>query len=405
MKEIPGGVTAPRGFRAGGVRCGLKVSGNPDLALVVSEVPAAAAGVFTTNQVKAAPVLLSREVAARGTARAVVINAGNANCCAPNDRANAARMQAATAGALGVSPEEVFVCSTGVIGHELPVAKIEAALPEAVRVLRPDGGGEAARAIMTTDTRAKECAVEIALPEGSVRVGGMCKGAGMIEPHMATMLAVVTTDAPAEAALLHEILREAADRTFNCVTVDGDTSTNDTLVLLANGQAGPGVEAFRPDHPHLEQNQRALREALEYVCAHLAREIARDGEGATCLVQVSVAGARTPAEADAVARTVANSPLVKTAVFGHDPNWGRILAAAGRAGVAFDPATVTVSVGGVTVFRHGLAVPFDAAAAAAAFAAEEVEIALDLGAGPAAARIWTCDFTYDYVRINAEYHT
>lgn len=404
MQIIPGGVTAARGFRASGVRCGLKVSGNPDLALVVSDGPASVAGVFTTNQVKAAPVLLSRQVAAGGEARAVILNAGNANCCAPNDMANAVRMQAAAARALGLAREEVFVCSTGVIGHELPVAKIEDALPAAAAALSPNGGAAAARAIMTTDTRPKEIAVEIALPEGPVRVGGMCKGSGMIAPNMATMLAVLTTDAAVDAPALQAMLAEAAKATFNCVTVDGDTSTNDTLLFFAGG-ASPAADAFREGHPRCAENRERLRAAVLHVCEHLAREIARDGEGATKLVRVEVSGAADADAADAVARTIANSPLVKTAVFGQDPNWGRILAAAGRAGVALDPARVTVTIGDATVFRNGLAAPFDPEAARAAFSADEVRIAVDLGAGLASRRIWTCDFTYDYVKINAEYHT
>ncbi|MDH7571705.1 MAG: bifunctional glutamate N-acetyltransferase/amino-acid acetyltransferase ArgJ, partial [Armatimonadota bacterium] len=316
-KRVSGGVTAAKGFRACGVRCGLKASGNPDLALVVSDTLASVAGVFTTNEVKAAPVLLSQAVAARGAARAVVINAGNANCCAPNDHAHAARMQSATAAALGVAPDEVLVASTGVIGHELPVEKVERALPEAVARLRPDGGGDAARAIMTTDTRPKEFALEL---PGGVRLGGMCKGSGMIAPRMATMIAVLTTDAAFDAGVLRSMLSEAAAETFNCVTVDSDTSTNDTLLLLANGAAGPLAG---------EGARGVFREALLHLCTVLAREIARDGEGATRLVTVRVTGGATAGHADAVARTIANSPLVKTAIFGRDPNWGRILAAAG----------------------------------------------------------------------------
>ncbi|HOJ20397.1 MAG TPA: bifunctional glutamate N-acetyltransferase/amino-acid acetyltransferase ArgJ [Armatimonadota bacterium] len=404
MEEIAGGVTAPRGYRACGVCCGLKVSGKPDLALLVSDVPANVAGVFTTNEVKAAPVLLSRQVVARGAARAVIINAGNANCCAPRDRENAERMQAAAAAALGLSPQEVLVCSTGVIGHELPVEKIEAALPAAVSELRPEGGPGAALAIMTTDTRPKEIAVEVQLPEGSVRVGGMCKGSGMIAPNMATMLGFLTTDAAVEASTLQAMLAEIAGRTFNCVTVDSDTSTNDTLLLFANG-AAPAAGAFAAGHPKREENLRLLAEAVEHVCTYLAREIARDGEGATRLVTVTVRGAANEAAADAVARTIAESPLVKTAIFGRDPNWGRILMAAGRAGVPLDPARVTVALGDVTVFRHGLAVAFDPDAARAALTADEVQIQVDLGAGEATRRVWTCDFTYDYVKINADYHT
>jgi len=314
-------------------------------------------------------------------------------------------MQTDTAAALGLSAEEVLVCSTGVIGHELPVEKITVALPEAVRQLRVEGAADAARAIMTTDTRPKEIAVELTLPEGPVRVGGMCKGSGMIAPNMATMLACLTTDAALEPPALREMLATVAQHTFNCVTVDGDTSTNDTLLLFANGQAGPAATAFANDRPDGRENRRALYEAVEHVCTFLAREIARDGEGATRLVEVTVTGAADAAAADAVARTIANSPLVKTAIFGQDPNWGRILAAAGRAGVTLDPGQVTVRIGEVTVFRHGLAVPFAPEAAQAAFAAPEVAITVDLGAGSASQRIWTCDFTYDYVRINAEYHT
>jgi glutamate N-acetyltransferase/amino-acid N-acetyltransferase len=398
LEAIPGSVCAPAGFRAGTSAAGLKESGDPDIALIVSDRPATAAGVFTTNRVVAAPVVLAKERAARGQARGIVVNAGNANACTGNQGlADAHRMAAVAAEALGVGPEEVLVASTGVIGHRLPMERVEAGIREAAGRLEADGAA-AARAILTTDTRPKEIAVAVTVGGQRIRVGGIAKGSGMIGPRMATLLAFVTTDAAIWPEVLQASLRSAVERTFNCLTVDGDMSTNDCLLVLANGAAGVNAAPGSPVHT-------AFCEALLHVCTHLTRELARDGEGATKRMQVEVTGARSALQARQVAMTIANSPLVKTAIFGNDPNWGRILAAAGRAGVPLDPVRLQLTLGGIPLVRGGEPLPYDAGEARKALAAEEVCVVLDLGQGRFAATVWSCDFSYDYVRINAEYHT
>ncbi len=397
LHEIPGGVTAPCGFEAAGIRCGLKQQG-PDLALIYSVAPAAAAGVFTTNRFQAAPVLVSRDRVSRSV-HGVVVNAGNANACTgPEGYRDAVRMASFAAEELGVPARSMLVCSTGVIGQRLPMATIETGITQAVAALRPDGGDDAALAILTTDTRPKAIALEFELAGRPVRVGGMAKGSGMIAPHLATMLAFITTDAEVSHAQLQSCLLASAERSFNRVTVDGDTSTNDTVLILANRQAEAGQVTPR-------RGLTRFQAALDYVTAHLAREIVRDGEGATKLVEVLVQGAASERDAHRIARTIAESPLVKTALAGGDPNWGRILAAAGRAGVRFRPDLVELHLGTVPVAREGAAVPFDKKAAEQAVAGPEVSITLDLHAGSEEATVWTCDLTAGYVRINAEYHT
>jgi len=399
MEPVEGSVCAPAGFLAAGVSAGIKPSGNLDVALIVSEAPAPGAAVFTTNVFRSAPVIVSGEHLAGGRVRAVAVNSGCSNACTGEEGLRNARRMAEIAAALvGCAPEEVQVASTGVIGRQLPMEKVEAGLTLAAAVLSPAGGGLAARAIMTTDTRPKETAVEVRSGEVRFRVGGIAKGSGMIAPNMATMLAYVTTDAAVPAPLLDRLLREAADRTFNCVTVDGDTSTSDTLLVLANGRSGVAIDESSPHLP-------AFRAALGRVCETLAKELARDGEGATKLVQVHVAGAATPADARRIGLAIGNSPLVKTALFGNDPNWGRIVCAAGYSGVRFDPAGVDLDVAGIPLVRGGTPVPFDEAAVSAAMRVPELAIALTLREGDAEATIWTCDMSYDYVRINAEYTT
>ncbi len=395
-----GGVTSARGYRAGAVMARIKPgSERPDLVLVCSDRPAAAAAAFTTNRVQAAPIQVDREHLEHGCARAVVLNAGNANACTgAQGVVDARRMCEVAAAALGVRTEEVLVCSTGVIGVPMPMPAVEAALPALANGLTVDGGPAAARAIMTTDTVPKEVAVELAVADGAVRIGGMAKGAGMIAPHMATMLSVVTTDAVIGREALQALLAAAVERSFNCVTVDGDMSTNDTIIVLANGAGGVDVGPGAPSH-------EAFAAALEHVCRQLARMVARDGEGATKLVPVQVQGALDEAEARRIGLSVANSNLVKTAIFGNDPNWGRILCAAGYAGVDFDPDQVEVSLCGVPIFRQGAGLPFDKAALSQAMRADEVVIRIDLQRGSAAAEVFTCDFSYDYVRINADYTT
>lgn len=399
MTYIDGGVTGPRGFAAAGIACGLKKNSTPDLALVFSESPAVAAGVFTTNKVKAAPVIVSQEHLAAASARAVVINSGNANAClGEQGLADARAVAAKTAGLLQVSPNEILLGSTGVIGVPLPVGKILEALPALVDSLSPTGGAAAARAIMTTDTRPKECACCLELGGGEVRIGGMAKGAGMIHPKMATLLGVITTDARVERELLREALREVTALTFNRITVDGDTSTNDTVFLLANGMAdAPPVTRGRS----LEEFKAGLYE----VAVHLAKMLVQDGEGATKFITVRVTGAATEEEAETAARAVANSNLVKTAFFGEDANWGRILAAVGYSGIDFSPETTGITLGGLAVFKDGRGLPFSEEEAKRILKAPEAEVVINLHRGAAEATIWTCDFSYDYVKINASYRS
>ncbi len=390
---------APLGYRAAGVAAGIKPSGNPDVTLIVSDFPSSAAGLFTTNRVCAAPVTVSREHLADGRARAIAVNAGCANAVTGERGMQDARAMAATAAAaLGLGPEDVLVASTGVIGRHLPMDRLRDGLSHAAAELSADGGPAAARAILTTDTRPKEIAVEMEVDGRPVRIGGICKGSGMIAPNMATMLAFLTTDAAVDPALLHAELRDAADQTINCVTVDGDTSTNDSLFLLANGASGVRIAAGTPGHT-------AFRAGLLHVCRHLGRELARDGEGATKLVEVRVTGAKSEPEARQVARSIANSPLVKTALFGNDPNWGRVLCAAGYSGVEFDAALLSLQICGHPLVSKGEPIPFEEAAVSAAMKVPEVTVHLDLGRGEAHGFYWTCDFSYDYVRINAEYTT
>jgi glutamate N-acetyltransferase/amino-acid N-acetyltransferase len=395
-----GGVCAPAGFTASGVPAGLKPSGKPDLAIVAADAACPAAAVFTTNKVAAAPVLLSRVHIEGGHARAVVINAGNANACTGQPGLRAAENTAgALAKALGCEPREVLVCSTGVIGVELPLGKLLDALPAAVEALGAGGAADAARAIMTTDTVAKEAAVEVTVGEHSYRVGGMTKGSGMIQPNMATMLAVITTDAPLSSAACEVALRSAVNATFNRVTVDSDTSTNDTCVLMASGAAGG--DSIEPADPTFAP----VAAAIHAVAENLARMIARDGEGATKLITVTVRGAASDADAELAALAVANSPLVKTAVFGRDANWGRVAMAIGKSGCELDPERFDITFAGVTVCSAGAATGFDEGAAYEALGADEVEIGVDLNLGEGGATVWTCDLTYEYVRINGEYRS
>jgi len=380
------------------VRCGLKRRG-PDIALIYSLAPATGAGVFTANLVPAAPVLVSRDRVGRADLRGVIVNSGNANACTgAQGYRDALEMAEETAHALGVPDGSILVCSTGVIGHRLPMERVRGGIAKAVSALGPDGGEGAARAIMTTDTRPKSLAVEFELLNRPVRLGGMAKGSGMIAPHLATMLAFITTDADVPSALLQSCLASAVERSFNRITVDGDTSTNDAVLLLANGQAEAGPIGRR-------RGLGRFQAALDYLCAHLAREIVRDGEGASKLIEVRVSGAESEADALRIARTIANSPLVKTALGGGDPNWGRVLAAAGRAGIRFRPELVDLDLGAVRVVRRGEAANYRQEEAAEAVAGPTVVVTLDLNAGRQQAAVWTCDLTKDYVRINAAYHT
>jgi glutamate N-acetyltransferase/amino-acid N-acetyltransferase len=399
-RTIAGGVSAPAGFRSAGVACGIKKTGALDLAFIVSDQLASAAAVFTTNKAQAAPVLVSRARlrASSGRARVVAINSGCANACTgPDGLATAEAMADAAARAAGAGPAEVLVASTGVIGVALDRSKVTAGIASASAALSREGGPDAARAIMTTDPFPKEAAVEVTSAAGTFRVGGIAKGSGMIEPLMATMLGVVTTDAAVAPALLQRALAAVTDVTFNAITVDGECSTNDCVFALANGASGVTLGDAQFDD---------LVEALRLVCEPLAVGIVRGGEGATKLVTVEVTGATNAVEAKRAARAIANSPLVKTAVHGADPNWGRLVAVAGRAGVDFQLDRARVQIGDVELFAGGR--PFDERAEKASehLQGKDVRLHVDLGTGGSgAARMWTCDLSADYVKINAEYRT
>ncbi len=399
VTPVAGGVAAPSGFRAAGVACGIKKSGL-DLSLVAADVRASAAAVFTTNKAQAAPVLIAREylAASGGHARAVVINSGCANACTGDEGIGTARAMAdAVSTALRCDATDVLVASTGVIGVALDRDRVTRGIADAARVLASDGGTAAARAIMTTDPFPKEAAVEVATPAGTFRVGGMAKGSGMIEPMMATMLAVVTTDAEVPPALLQRALADAVETTFNSISVDGECSTNDCVFALASGASGVAIR---------ESDVGILKEALRQVCEPLAVGIVRGGEGATKLITIEISGGRTHEEAKKAARAMANSPLVKTAIHGADPNWGRLVAVAGRAGVDFVLDAARVQIGDVELFAQGR--PFDERAPEASehLQGRDVLVRVDLGTGGAGrARMWTCDLSAEYVRINAEYRT
>ena len=397
-----GGVAAPRGFWASSATAGIKESGRPDLALVVSDRAAVAAGVFTTNLVKAAPVLWSQAVVRAGRpVRAVLINSGNANACTGAAGHVAVRRSASALGeVLGVRSREVLVASTGVIGVPLPVERLTAATTRLVAGLRESasGGAHAARAILTTDTRPKEHAVLVRAGGRIYTVGGMAKGAGMIHPSMATLLGVITTDAPLGRARARRLLAEAVEPTFNAISVDGDTSTNDCVFLLANGAAGGRLEPGGV-------GERRVAEAILQVCVSLARQVASDGEGARKLLSVTVRGARSAGEARIVARAIASSSLVKAAVHGGDPNWGRVFAAAGRAGVPLRVDRMELRIGGHVVARGGAAVLGRERLAAGHLRKRNVELDLAIGCGTGVGKALGCDLTAEYVAINAEYRT
>jgi len=406
MDTIPGGVCAPKGFTAAGVHCGVKANSSAekrDLALIVSEAPCAAAGVFTRNRVKAAPVLVTMGHLQNGTAQAVIANSGNANACCPKSEENAKRMGALAAKAVGVALEDVVVASTGVIGQELNIAAIESGIPQAADLLSREGSDAAAQAIMTTDTKKKELAVRVSLGGKTVTLGAIAKGSGMIHPNMGTMLCFITTDCAIAAPLLQEALREAVSKSFNRVTVDGDTSTNDTCVVLANGLAGNPLIAEKGE------DYGRFREALEELCVALARGIASDGEGASRLITCTVTGASDDHAAETLAKAVVGSSLVKAAMFGADANWGRVLCAMGYAQVPFRTDQVEVrfasAAGEVPVCRDGQGVDFDEAAAARILKEDEVVIRIALREGQGEATCWGCDLTYDYVKINGDYRT
>ena len=399
-RAISGGVTAPAGFRASGLHCGIKASGKPDLALLVSDAAATAAGIFTLNLAKAAPLLVCEEHLGKSGGRAValVTNSGCANACTgPQGMADAREMAQLTASAVGCRVEETLIASTGVIGVNLKMDRLRSGIPQAVAALSDEGGAAAARAIMTTDPFPKEHAVEVTTSVGAFRVGGMAKGSGMIEPRMATMLGYLTTDAAVDQAALARALTEASRYTFNAITVDGEPSTNDCVFALANGASGVVID---------EDLYPALVDGFRAVAHELALGIVRGGEGATKLVAITVSGAASDADAWLAARAIANSLLVKTAIHGADPNWGRLVAAAGRSGAAFVLEGARVQIGSLVLFENGR--PFDERAPHAAdyLMGKDLQIEVGLGAGGShRATVWTCDLSAEYVKINAEYRT
>lgn len=389
------GVTAPRGFKAAGVACGLKKTGALDLALIASDNDCACAGVFTTNRVKAAPVLYNQDVLEknRNAIHAVVINSGCANACTGEaGMADACAMAEVAANEVGCPTNKVLVMSTGVIGQRLDIAKVREGIAQAAKKLSYDGGAAASQAIMTTDTRPKTSHLQLA----NYSLGGMAKGAGMIHPNMATLLSIITTDAKIAPPLLDQALRAAVDKSFNRISVDGDMSTNDTLLVLANGASGSEIRDSEID---------GFTEALTQVATDLAKQIARDGEGATKFVEIVVSGASDETDATRVAKAIANSPLVKTAIYGGDANWGRVVCAAGYSGVPVDPDKMALWFGEVNVFKNGMPTDYREEDSTAALAGKEVFIRLDLGMGNASTTVWTCDLSHDYVTINGMYRT
>lgn len=409
-QEITGGVTAPRGYRAAGIAAGLKPSGLPDLALILSDVDAIAAGVFTTSHVRAAPVDYCRQrLQYRGSARAILCNAGQANA-ATGEQGWRDTLESATAlaQALNIPADSVLLASTGVIGQRIRMDALLSGIPNLIATASETGSDAAAQAIITTDLVTKTIALETTIDDRPVRVGGICKGSGMIHPNMATLLAFVTCDAVVSTSLWQQMLSRAADKSFNQITVDGDTSTNDTLIALANGQSR--TAAITEMGPEAEK----LEAMLTAVCQYMAKSIARDGEGATCLIEVQVTGAPDDQAARQIAKTIVGSSLVKSAVFGRDPNWGRIAAAAGRAGVPFEQEDLKIQLGDIPLMNAGQPLAFDRAAASAylkqaaagAYLKEDtVLISVSVGNGPGSGTAWGCDLSYDYVKINAEYTT
>ncbi len=401
MKQIDGGITAVAGIRASGLHAGIKAADAKDVALIVTDAPATAAGVFTKNSVTAAPVIVCREHLSDGCGQAVIVNSGNANACTGEvGMANARKMATATAEQLDIDANLVLVSSTGVIGQQLPMDKIEYGIQAAVSALSQEGGADAAEAIMTTDTHPKSVAVEIEIGDTPVRIGGIAKGSGMIAPNMATMLSYLTTDVRINAETLQAALNRVVDDTYNLLTVDTDRSTNDTVLILATGHAD-NAEIVTAD----TEDYETFCEGLQFVCTELVKMLARDGEGATKLVEVIVKHAKNRDDAEKAARAVAESPLVKTAVFANDANWGRIMMAIGKSDAEFDPYQVDVWLSDYRLVKNGMDAGYDEDKATALFSEDPVRITIDLRAGDTEITMWTCDYSYDYIRINADYRT
>ena len=405
LKFIEGGVCAAKGFKAAAMHVGIKTrnTGKKDIALIVADKPCSAASVYTRNIVKASPLKVTKAHLSDGKAQAVLVNSGNANACAPNGEAHALSCCEAAAKALGLKASDIIVSSTGVIGQELPVSLIIDALPELASKLSYDGSDDAATAIMTTDLTMKQCAVELEVGGKTVKIGGIAKGSGMIHPNMGTMLAFVTTDCAISSMMIEKALQRATNVSFNRVTVDGDTSTNDMLSLMANGLAG------NPEITSECENYFKFAEALNSICIELAKMIASDGEGATHLITCTVSGAATEHDAEGLAKSVISSTLVKAAMFGNDANWGRILCALGYSGIEFDPEKVDVKLfsdaGEVAVCKSGRGLPFDEALAKKVLSERDVTIDINMNTANAAVSCWGCDISYDYIKINGDYRT
>jgi glutamate N-acetyltransferase / amino-acid N-acetyltransferase len=407
---VTGGVTAPKGYKAAGIAAGLKASGAPDLALILSDTEAIAAGVFTTSQVRAACVDYCRQILQEDSSmRAILCNAGQANAGTGELGWQDARESAELlAQELSISPQEILLASTGVIGQRIKMDALRTGIPKLVNAANADGGKEAAKSIITTDLVTKEIALETTIEGRPVRIGGIAKGSGMIHPNMATMLSFITCDAAVASHLWQEMLKRSVDKSFNQITVDGDTSTNDCVLALANGQSRTSAITSKG------KNAEKLEAMLTAVCQYLAKAVARDGEGATCLIEVKVSGALDNQSASTVAKTIAGSSLVKSAVFGRDPNWGRIAAAAGRAGVKFHQDELSIKLGNITLMENGQPLAFDRqaasnylkqAAAGEYLQTDTVLIDVIIGSGSGTSIAWGCDLTYKYVEINAEYTT
>lgn len=406
FNEITGGVCAAQGFQAGGVHCGVKATSSPDkndLAMILSSRECTAAGVYTLNRVKAAPIYVTMDHLEDGTAWGVVANSGNANACCPGSHENAEAMCEAAARATGREAGDFAVCSTGVIGQAINIEAIETGMPRVAAALSTDGSDAAARAIMTTDTVKKEIAISFPVGGREVRLGAIAKGSGMIHPNMGTMLCFITTDCAITTEMLEDALREVAQKTFNRVTVDGDTSTNDTCVVLANGMAGNSLIEWKDD------SYETFKAALDHVCRYLAKKIAGDGEGAGKLVTCKITGARSEESAERLAKAVVGSSLVKAAMCGSDANWGRVMAAMGYSKAPFRPEHVDIAfeseAGSIVVCRQGDGVPFDEAKATEILSQKEAVIAVSLNEGDDSAECWGCDLTAEYVHINGDYRS
>ena len=394
------GITAPKGFIAAGTAAGIKKTADLDIAILYSKSPASAAGIFTLNKVRGHSLELCADNIKDGSARCVFVNSGNANAClGPSGYEDAKRIADLCAEKLAIKPEQVLTGSTGVIGYPLPMDKISTGITNACKALSRSGGHKAAIAIMTTDTHAKETSVDFSIGGKTVTIGGMAKGSGMIHPNMATMIGVLTTDALISPSLLKNLLKKTADKSFNRISIDGDTSVCDKILILANGMSG-APEIFPDTHEAMQ-----FEKALLKVSVTLAKMIAADGEGATKLIEIQVKNAVTASDAHIAAKAIANSPLVKTAFFGEDANWGRILTAVGYSGCEFDPDETSISIGPMLLFRKGVAIPFDEDTAKLVLKEKDIKVIVDFGTGTFDTTVWTCDLSRDYIDINASYRT